>query len=760
VAYLRTKPPAPPPIPVNTTPFRYGPYDQIVIDKAAYTVVGVAGDMVTLAREDNPNATQILSRQEMNVVRHSRGYRYTRDFYNPEAARARKHAGVPYVCDLPDEEQKTILWKQRWCLSALRRKHLHRDDPQKISFSDESLLIAIPQIAKEIGQLEKVIAVGGKRKRAGRKTVVVEAPGPKCLREWCTALKEGGMNPLALRSNLRLCGNRSMRLDPEAYAFLVRFARQAATPEKPKAPVIWDRMAAAIAEENKKRPPAMRLTVPSEKRLREEIDAIPAYDMMAGQEGTDIARNYFRAVTTGLSDIVRPLQRVEFDEWDVHLHVLAVMTGVWDTWSDAQKKAAEKIRLVLCIAIDVATKCIIGLSIARTPCPENAIRCLDNAVSDKQPYADAVGAITPYDMCGSIETAVADAGSSFANYDFHSRIMDLGTKFMTTVAGLPWLRGTVERVFRSIDDKFVALFAGRTFGNIVEKGDYDSEGNASLLIDEFVEALVRYKVDYYHNHPHDGLGGETPRAAWLRLTEELWVDPPPDDHLRRVVFGHRLSPMLGAHGLRVIGIDYQSEELNMLFRKAGRLKVDVRVDLRNLGAISAKIGDEWVTIDGAPELFRVTAEDWIAVWDELQRSNAIVNAITRDILDDTITHLVEVGRIARRRRNIAEEPMDAETLAYHQKRMAIGVNFAGDLIAAADAKPVDLMDGALVVGAETGQDASDGDPSASAGDVPTISRKPSQPPQNRRKRTPPTRPAPETPTGGSRNIRYKLETDE
>jgi putative transposase len=707
MAHLRTTPPPALPIPLGGPPLRLGPHDQIVIDAVEYTCVGIVRGMVTLARVDNPNVTQTLSREDMTLVRHSRGYSHKRDFYNPEAARARKHAGVPYVSDLPDEEQKEILWKQKWCLAALRRKHLPKKHPEKISFSDPSLEIAIPQIAEKIDAIEKAVAQGGKREKAGQKTIVIKGPAPKALREWCADLIAGGMNPLALRNQLRKCGNRLTRLDPEEYAFLVRFARLAATPERPKAPVLWNKMSAAIKEENKKRSAANQLKVPSEKRLREEIDEISEYDMMAGQEGPDIARNYFRAITTGLSDVVRPLQRVEFDEWEVHLHVLAVLTGVWDTWSDAQKKAAEKVRLVLCVALDVATKCVVGMSIARTACPENAVRCLEMAVSDKQPYADAAGATTPWDMCGTMERAAADAGTSFANYDFHARTVDLGTKFTTTVAGLPWLRGNVERVFRSIDDKFVSLFAGRTFGNVVEKGEYDSEGKACLTIDEFVLALVRYKIDHYHNHPHEGLGGETPRAAWLRLTEELGVDPPPDDNLRRVVFGRRLSPMLGAHGLRVLGIDYQSEELNGLLKQAGRINVDVRVDLRNLGAISTKIGDEWVTVDGAPELFRVTAEDWIAVWDELQARNAVVDAITRDILDDTMTYLVEVGRIARKRRNIAEEPMDAEALAHHQKRMNVGVNFARDRIAAEAEEPVGLYDGALVVGGDAPDGASD-----------------------------------------------------
>ncbi|MBW7974596.1 hypothetical protein [Bradyrhizobium sp. BR 10289] len=727
---------------------RYGPHDQIVIDRVEYTCVGVVRGLTTIARVDNPNVTQTLSRDDLTVVRHSRGYSHTRDFYNPEAARARKHAGVAYVTDLPDEEQKEILWKERWCLTVLRKK-----EAGEISFTDDSLLIAIPQIAQEIGKLEKIIGRGGKRKRAGRKTVVVDSPGPKALREWCAALIAGGMNPLSLRNQLRKSGNHDPRLEPEEYAFLVRFARQVATPEVPTAALIWRRMSAEINEENKRRKAAGRrlLKVPSEKRLREEIDAIPAYDKMAGQEGTDIARNYFRAVTTGLSDVVRPLQRVEFDEWEVHLHVLAILTGVWDTWSDAQKEAAEKIRLVLCIALDVATKCVVGMSVARTACPENAVRCLEMAVSDKQPYADAVGALTPFDICGTMETAVADAGSSFANYDFHAKTVDLGIKFTTTVAGLPWLRGNVERVLRSTDDKFVGLFAGRTFGNVVEKGEYDSEGNACLTIDEFVEALVRYKVDHYHNSPHEGLGGETPRSAWLRLSAEFGVDPPPDDNLRRVVFGQRLSPMLGAHGLRILGIDYQSAELNELFKQADHIRVESRVDLRNLGAVSAKIGDEWVTIDGAPELFRVTAEDWIAVWDELQARNAVVNAITREILDDTITHLVEVGRIARKRRNIAEEPKDAETLAYHQKRMNIGVKFARDRIAAEATEPVSLLDGALLVGGATSGDGVAPVDEPEAKSIHAVEKAP------KRAQRAPTNGAEKAPAKKGRKVRYKIE---
>jgi putative transposase len=162
--------------------------------------------------------------------------------------------------------------------------------------------------------------------------------------------------------------------------------------------------------------------------------------------------------------------------------------------------------------------------------------------------------------------------------------------------------------------------------------------------------------------------------------------------------------MLGAHGVRVLGVDYNSEDLNELFKKAGNIPVDVKVNLMNLGAITAKIGEaeeigeQWIVVDGPPELEGVTAKDWIASWGELQTRNKAVNAITREILDDTIAYLVEVGKIARERRNIAQEPMDAKTLAHHNKRMNIGVKFAREQIEAQKKKPVGLFEGALVVG--------------------------------------------------------------
>jgi putative transposase len=406
MAELRTTPPAPAPLPVGRTRPRFGPYDQIVIDKVEYMCTDQTGNTYTLARVDNPLATQTLSRETINALRHSRGYRHKRDFYLPELQKARVHADTSYISDLLGGDQQKILWKQEWCLTALRRKNLPKGHPDKISFDDDVLDAAMPSIAADVAKKVKLAATAGRKPKAWRKSragneqpIEYEGPSYTHLRKWCKKLVGANMNPLVLRDMTRNCGNHDHGLDPAAYAFVVRFAAKAATPEKPKASLLWSQMSAAISEENKRRAalpkPLDLIVVPSEKRLRQEIVSISKFDMMAGRENPQIAKKYFRAVTVGQSDVIRPLQRVEFDEWDTHLHVLAILTGVWETWTDQQKAEAETVRLVLCLALDVATECVVGMSLARTPSPENAARCLEMAVSDKQPYADAVGALTP-----------------------------------------------------------------------------------------------------------------------------------------------------------------------------------------------------------------------------------------------------------------------------------------------------------------------------------------------------------------------------
>jgi putative transposase len=475
MAKLRIEPPAPAPRRRGGVRLRFGRHDRLVIDGIHYIVVDHDRQSVTIARADNPDVTQTLSRDQMDIVRHSPGFRLDRNFYRPELARARTHAGVDHLSDLPQEEQADVLWKLSYCLAYIRMTEEGKKNKKRIG-ADEKLEEAIEIMAAEIEATEAARVGQKKRKRAGRKMVVRKPPGPKCLRTWVAELVAAHMNPLALRTKHRKCGNKAARFTAEEYAILHEFSLRVATPEKPDVKFVWGLMSAHINEKNKERRAAALpdLKVPSYTCLLNEVANIPAFDLMAGQIGVERAKNYFRAVNSGLDGVVRPLERVEIDEWTVDLHILLILTGVWDTYTEEQKARVPRVRLVLCLAICVATKCIVGMSLARKASSANAIRTLDMIVSEKQAYVDAAGAVTPWDIYGTPEMFVADAGTSFANHDVRTRGVDLDIIFQTTVSAVPYLRGAVERVFRTTNDKFIAMFAGRTFSDVVEKGDYDS----------------------------------------------------------------------------------------------------------------------------------------------------------------------------------------------------------------------------------------------------------------------------------------------
>ena len=74
----------------------------------------------------------------------------------------------------------------------------------------------------------------------------------------------------------------------------------------------------------------------------------------------------------------------------------------------------------------------------------------------------------------------------------------------------------------------------------MKRRGHKPEDFAHLTVDELAALLTLWIVDVYHNTPHDGLGGETPRNAWKRLASLVGVRPLPDRRKIRAIFGERL----------------------------------------------------------------------------------------------------------------------------------------------------------------------------------------------------------------------------
>jgi len=253
----------------------------------------------------------------------------------------------------------------------------------------------------------------------------------------------------------------------------------------------------------------------------------------------------------------------------------------------------------------------LALRLSETPKAEEAIATIRMAIGHKGDLAQDAGCKSKWLQSTGLGCLVTDWGSAFYAEETRRVVLAMGATFDHPAAGMAQLRGTVERMFRTMDTRLMGYFSGRTFSNAVEKGDYDAKAMASVPLDVLVQALVRSVVDDYHHRPHAGLGGETPYNAWLRVMKSTGRIPTPDKHRQRGIFGIETTCTLDNGGIEILGLRYQNREIYDFFTHRGVTDVTVRVDPADMGWASVLLDDDWVTVPCLKREFRgVTLKVW------------------------------------------------------------------------------------------------------------------------------------------------------
>jgi putative transposase len=690
--------PQPPPRPPGGGPRRhFGPFDRIIMEGVAYRCVETNDDGHIFQAAHDEKVRKAVSHDDMPAEEDKAGYQHDRKWYGLGDLKARLHAGVACLTHLPSKERNRILFKFEWATEFMRLE----EEDKTINRGDDSIKAAIPRIKAVLEERAAIAAANGRRKRAGRpQGEKVDVPGPKRLLEWVNMLVEADLNPLALQDNFSKSGNRNPKIRPEAVDLVDEFLDRYLVPREPSIRGLRIDMEVELLSRNEKRVAEGKapLKLPSYEYIRQKVDDLPKFEVMACRKGIEKAMKKFRPVGEGIVDVYRPFQHCEMDHWNIQLHVICKLVGIWDEMTDAQKAAVEKARYVLGMVVCRRTRCIAALRLTRTATAQSAVELLEMAVTDKREYALGAGAVTPWDIYGTMGWLFADGG--FANWEFKIALACLGINFEVPPAGLAHMRGMIERSFRMMHEGVVARFDGRTFQDIVRKGDYDSEGRAGNFVDELATALVRYAVDVHHNTPHPSLNYETPRECWIRLTKEVGVDPSPDWHKRRNVFGIDIKRTLGPAGLRFLNVQYRSQKLHEHFKQHGIIEMDVRVHELNMGAISAKIDEtHWLTIPGPPEFERVTAKDWIAFEADQRRRGRTTAEVTAPIRLKAFADINKITDDGRRRIGIDDERTTAQQLLYAERQMTIGADYPAEgASSGASDSGGDLYDGALTVG--------------------------------------------------------------
>lgn len=330
---------------------------------------------------------------------------------------------------------------------------------------------------------------------------------------------------------------------------------------------------AGIAEWNEKHPDQPIKDKISEFTVRRLIKLRAEYDRMKARRGKTEADHLFKFVH-GRAQAERPLEVVEIDHTRVNLIITDEETGfVLD-------------RLWLTVAIDRATRMIVGLYLgAEGPSVEAVMGCLHNMIRPKDYVPDLLGKPNVEWPCFGIpETIVMDNGVEFHSEHFQDALAQLGIQAEYAPVKQPEYKGKVERLFRTINTQVFNVMPGTTRSGIEDRGNLDPIKNACIGYTDLNKILHKWVVEEYPQTFHTGLQA-VPLEVWKKKVAKYPVTPPPSDSDLAILLMAPDVRTLQHYGLSFETLHYNSPRLSQIFRQERHRKIQIRVDITDLGTI-------------------------------------------------------------------------------------------------------------------------------------------------------------------------------
>lgn len=431
-------------------------------------------------------------------------------------------------------------------------------------------------------------------------TALVLLRPPKCgetiyrwWRPWVASAQVLKMD--SFRNCGRNAGDRYTDAEDEFYKSIIEVRL---TEERPTIASICVSVQSAVRCENARRlslpVPEATLAVPGHNWVWQLIERIAPVDHKVRTRGMEVAYRDLHTLGLGLQ-VTRVLERVELDEYTVDLMVFLRMIGL-DVFLTREEASAFGLdgtpkRLILSAAVDVYSGAIVGLQIALTSSIEVTLRTIEMIYLDKQPLADAVGAEMPWLMYGQPQTLALDRASVNMSNEVYLRLSHAGITNLAVPAGKPFLKPWIERFFATVGALLLQRFTGRTFADVVRKGENDPAARATVSLDEFLEWLTRWIVDIYHTRKPATLGKKSPLKTW---NEAVTLSPPlvrADQKMLRHAFGIITTRKATRHGITVEDIRYQHEEIAKWFLNETERDLTVVWWDKKIGSIEVHLPD-------------------------------------------------------------------------------------------------------------------------------------------------------------------------
>lgn len=652
----------------------FDPYDRITIGGVSFKVSMATSEGYLLIPEHENPITQLFTHRDLQAHNLTGNIRVERQFFNPKRADLGASDEAFDFGLLAPKHQKQLGVRYAFCESIQRLRSAGKIQTSHASFKahfGDIKLLAERIFDEFMGRADET------RKRNGGTTK--EGPDKVCsttLLRWDKIYRNHELAGLVDRR--WRSGRRGSRLCVVSEDLLNKCVRDYQNPDRPTKERIVRGTRDAFKAENARRyeQNLPKLSIPARKTILSRVNGLDAYETTLLREGREAALRKFYPVGAGLQ-LGRPLERVEMDGWTVNLLTIAKEAGLGSMLApelvEAMELDGEKSRWHVFVAVCCTTKCIVSMTLTKSENSAAAVECMQMMMRDKGQAADAVGAMSTWHMYGTPDLLVTDNGSAFKSKRFIGAAQSVGLDFVRAPAALPQARGTNERLFCTVSTNLVARLSGRTFSNIVEKGDYPSEQRTVLTVQDFADMLVRWVVDIYHNTPHGGLCGETPLECWDRLSSTYGVRPGPDRRTQRIAFGVSKKFKTSNVGIQILGVRYNNEMLMQQFRRHHTQELDVRWYAEDIGEIEVRIGDVWHTIQSVlPEFKNRSARDWLAARNQIRKGDPKAREASDAVIAKAFSDIDRFNSVAGKRAGIVSERWDEAMLEQFETNTLIG----------------------------------------------------------------------------------------
>lgn len=343
--------------------------------------------------------------------------------------------------------------------------------------------------------------------------------------------------------------------------------------------------------------------------FRTRISKHSEYEKVLLRKGKSAADAAFRKVGQRPAT-TRALERVEADHTRLDLFVIDKRYGI------------PLGRPWLTLLYDTHTKSIIGFYLGFEPPSYLSVSlALENSILPKDYVKELYPSVEGVWPCyGLPEHLIVDNGAEFNSVDFKIACKELKIKVKKNPTKKPWLKGSVERYFRTINNRLLSRIPGKSFTNIFERKDYDPLKNAvidSLLLQEMIHIWI---VDMYQSGKN-GLENNIPNLSWVEAVNSS-IPPRPFKGSREELkfnLGKNREVALDKNGVRLgTTVRYSSARLARYFGEATckdmkGVRVRIKYDPSCLGRVYVldETKEEFFAVEAIDADYAYSVSEWL-----------------------------------------------------------------------------------------------------------------------------------------------------